>query len=292
MLFYQTFNANVPKHHDITYFENLRFDRHLHQDFELVIPTYGAISVMTENKNELLMPGQCALILSDQMHAYETLGSSGCFIHVFSPDTVGSFAKETAGKIGSSTLFSVPRSLTNYYLDTIVTRKDFRPFTLKGCLYGFLAEYISSVELTSRKTTQTTLLSSIFAYISAHFTENITLEDVAKSCGYGPHYLSRVFSSAVGINFKRVVNSYRLDYARTLLQESDLSITEVALASGFGSVRNFNRAFTEEYNEKPMERRKPRGENNETTFYLSVYESPPHDRVTRVGEKKQSAKEK
>ncbi len=289
-MYYQTFNSNIMKHHDITYFENIRFDKHLHQDFELMIPTYGSISVTTEDKNELLVPGQCALILSDQMHAYKTLGTSGCFVHVFSPDVVGSFAKEIAGKVGSTALFPVPRSLTNYYLDGIVTRKDFRPFSLKGCLYGFLAEYLASVDLAPRKTKQTTLLSSIFSYISTHFTENITLEDVADNCGYDAHYLSRVFSSAVGINFKRVVNSYRLDYARTLLQESSLSITEVALASGFGSVRNFNRAFTEEYNEKPAERLKPRPNNASATFVVSVYESHPPTRVEGSGGKRNGRK--
>ena len=271
-MYYQTFNANRKKHHDITYFENIRFDRHLHNDFELAVPTCGAIRVTTEEKTEVLSPGSCALILSDQMHAYETVGVSGVFIHVFSPDIVGSFVNRIAGRVGTSAIFPVPRGLTDFYLDTVVTRRDYGEYTLKGLLYLFLERYLAAAALIPRKTTQTTLLSSIFAYIGAHFTEKITLEDVAKSCGYDAHYLSRVFSSAVGINFKRVVNSYRLDYARTLLEESDLSITEVALASGFGSVRNFNRAFSAEYNELPKERRDP-ARLSDATRMLSVFES-------------------
>ncbi len=96
---------------------------------------------------------------------------------------------------------------------------------------------------------------------------------MAESCGYDAHYLSRIFSSNVGINFKRVVNSYRLDYARTLLQETGLSITEVALASGFGSVRSFNRAFAEEYNAVPKNGRTLEP-NLDSMYMLGVYETP------------------
>jgi AraC-like DNA-binding protein len=271
-MFYQAINSNKQKHHDLTYFENFRFDRHLHQDYELVIPTFGTIRVLTEDRTEILTPGNCALILSDQMHAYDTVDSSGTFVHVFSPDTVGTFTKETSGKIGTKSVFSVPRELTNNYLDTIASRRDYREFTLKGFLYLFLAEYLSQTKLVSRHTAQSSLLSSMFAYISAHFREKITLEDVAESCGYDAHYLSRVFATHVGINFKRVINSYRLDYARTLLQETKLSITDVALASGFGSVRSFNRAFADEFNEVPKKGRKARPDLT-SVYMLGVYET-------------------
>ncbi|MCR4906255.1 MAG: AraC family transcriptional regulator [Clostridiales bacterium] len=272
-MYYQTINANIAKHHDLTYFENFRFDRHLHQDFELVIPTFGEIRVMTEDRSEILTPGSCALILSDQMHAYDTVGSSGTFVHVFSPDTVGSFAKEIAGKSGTTSVFPVPNVLTNRYLDAIAVRKDYREYTLKGFLYLFLAEYLSHTKLVSRRATQSSLLSSMFAYIHAHFREKITLEDIAENCGYDAHYLSRIFATNVGINFRRVVNSYRLDYARALLEESDLSITEIAMASGFGSVRSFNRAFAEEYDESPRHGRGS-GPLKDSVYILGVYETP------------------
>ncbi len=272
-MYYQTINANIAKHHDLTYFENFRFDRHLHQDYELVVPTFGTIRVMTEDRSEILTPGNCALILSDQMHAYDTIGSSGTFVHVFSPDTVGSFTKEIAGRSGTTSVFPVPRALTDRYLDAIAVRKDYREYTLKGFLYLFLAEYLSHTKLVSRRATQSSLLSSMFAYINAHFREKITLEDVAQNCGYDAHYLSRIFATNVGINFRRVVNSYRLDYARTLLEESDLSVTEIAMASGFGSVRSFNRAFADEYEESP---RSGRGSRplKDSVFILGVYETP------------------
>lgn len=270
-MYYQSTNSIVKKHHDIHYFENMRFERHLHHDLELVVPLYGTVSVTTEAGIELLTPGNCALILSNQMHAYETVGSSGVIVHVFSPDTVGSFSKAVSGRIGTKILFPCRKSVRNFYLDTLVTWKDFSEYTLKGCLYLFLEQYLSAVEMISENKTSSTLLASIFTYISAHFTEKITLKDVAAHCGYSAHYLSRIFSSSVGINFKRVVNGYRLDYARQLLQETTMSVTEIALASGFGSVRNFNRAFADEYSELPRHRCDPHF--GDVSYCLPIYKS-------------------
>ena len=76
-----------------------------------------------------------------------------------------------------------------------------------------------------------------------------------RDSGYSAHYLSRVFSEAVGINFRRFVNELRLEYARELLTTTDLPVTEIAYKSGFGSIRSFNRAFGEEYHSVPKKSR-------------------------------------
>jgi transcriptional regulator GlxA family with amidase domain len=47
------------------------------------------------------------------------------------------------------------------------------------------------------------------------------------------------------MHFSRYVNLFRVDAATELLQHTDLPITEIALQSGFQSIRNFNRVFLE-----------------------------------------------
>ena len=211
---------------------------------------------------EVLQAPCTILVLSDQMHAYRCVGPSAVFVHVFSVDVVSAFHKKTAGKAGITPVFDCPKAIRDFYLDTITVRRDFGEYALKGCLYLILEHYLQSVTLRERTASQTTLLPAIFAYISAHYTEKITLEDVAASCGYSAHYLSRVFSDAVGVDFRRFINSYRLDHACTLLQQTDMSVTEVAMASGFGCVRSFNRAYAEAFHDVPRRRNPDDG----TTF--------------------------
>lgn len=135
-----------------------------------------------------------------------------------------------------------------------------------------LEAYSSQVKLVPCDTGKNkSIIGAIFAYVSEHFREPITLTDLEDVCGYSAHYLSRVFSEAVGINFRRFVNELRLEYARELLTATDLPVTEIAYKSGFGSIRSFNRAFGEEYHSVP---KKSRGDGQSfggeaTVLYLS-----------------------
>ena len=253
-MFYQHCNANIQNHHNIRYYENFSFQTHLHRDYELVFLLSGSLDVTVDSFHEVLHAPCCLLILSDQTHAYRCAGPSAVLIHVFSADVVSSFHKKAAGKAGDSPVFPLPKALWDHVLDLLTVHKDYGEFTLKGCLYQILEHYLRHVSLHERTASQTTLLPAIFAYITSHYTEKITLEDVAIACGYSAHYISRVFSDAVGVDFRKFINNYRLDHARTLLRETDMSVTEVALASGFGCVRSFNRAYAQAFHDVPHRR--------------------------------------
>lgn len=250
-MFYQHCNANIPGHHDIRYYENLSFQTHLHHDYELVLVLSGSLDVTVDTFHEVVHAPCTLLILSDQIHSYRCTGPSQVIVHVFSADVVASFHKEIRGKAGCTPVFSCPPAVRDFYLDTITKRKDFGAFSLKGCLYLMMQQYLSHVTLRERTASQTTMLPAVFAYMHTHYREHITLADAAASCGYSPHYLSRIFSEAVGMDFRRFINRLRLDHACMLLNETDLPISAIAEESGFGSIRTFNRAYAEVYHDVP-----------------------------------------
>lgn len=84
-----------------------------------------------------------------------------------------------------------------------------------------------------------------------HFREPITLSDLARSVHLSPHYFSTLFHEQVGMTFQRYLQTLRLRFAASLLRASDLPITEVCEASGFGSLTHFNRAFKRHYQHAP-----------------------------------------
>ena len=88
---------------------------------------------------------------------------------------------------------------------------------------------------------------------------NKAMEDL----GYSPYALSRVFSGTFHTNFNQYLNDLRLNLALNLLENSEESITELAMESGFASMRTFNRAFQERYRMSPREYRKTRGGKTE-----------------------------
>lgn len=80
-------------------------------------------------------------------------------------------------------------------------------------------------------------------YITAHCTENINVDDLAAHAGFSKSHFSRLFKQFSGISCYEYLMQKRLLYAETLLIRPDISITEAAMRSGFGSLSTFNRIF-------------------------------------------------
>ncbi len=80
-------------------------------------------------------------------------------------------------------------------------------------------------------------------YINQHFDENLTLEDVAALAGFSKFYFTRLFKQFTGVSFYKYLNRRRIMYAEQLLIEPQISVTEVAIRSGFGSLSAFIRMF-------------------------------------------------
>ncbi len=88
---------------------------------------------------------------------------------------------------------------------------------------------------------------------------DISIAGLADRVGIGDRHLRRLFKEQVGAGPKAVAQTERFQLARQLLVETDLSITEVAYASGFKSIRRFNDAIHKAFKRSPGEyRRKAR----------------------------------
>ena len=82
-----------------------------------------------------------------------------------------------------------------------------------------------------------------------------TEDDLARRLGVSARHLRRLFAEHVGTTPDRLARSNRTHFARRLLDDTDLSVTDIAWASGFGSLRQLNRAFQEVFRSSPTELR-------------------------------------
>ena len=96
--------------------------------------------------------------------------------------------------------------------------------------------------------------------------------------GWGERHLRRLFRQHLGAAPVSVAQTRRVLLAKQLIHESDLSMAEVAMASGFGSVRRFNETFQALYGRPPSElrRRKAEGEGG-GPVKLGLAYRPPYD---------------
>ena len=81
------------------------------------------------------------------------------------------------------------------------------------------------------------------------------IEELAGRLGMGSRHLRRLFARHVGASPVAVAQTRRIQTAKRMIDETDLPMTEVALASGFSSVRRFNETFRAAYGRTPSELR-------------------------------------
>src|SRR5512134_1964109 len=111
--------------------------------------------------------------------------------------------------------------------------------------------------------------------------DEASVEALAARVGVGPRHLHRLFLQHVGAAPITVAQTRRLHFAKRLLDETELPITEVALASGYGSLRRFNAVFRRTYGRAPRElrrkRRLGRAADEGDDVVLRLAYRPPYD---------------
>ena len=87
----------------------------------------------------------------------------------------------------------------------------------------------------------------------------VSLADLAASTGLSTYHFLRVFRASTGVPPRRFLTRMRIDVARRRLEDSDLSITDIAQLSGFSSASQFSTAFRRETGMAPRTFRRSHG---------------------------------
>ena len=96
--------------------------------------------------------------------------------------------------------------------------------------------------------------------VTDYIKNNLTADDLsqgamAQMAGISRDYFSRIFKNITGMNYSKWLNMIRLEKATELLSHKNMSMTEVAMLSGFQSIPSFNRVFHEDRGMSPGEYR-------------------------------------
>jgi AraC family transcriptional regulator len=96
------------------------------------------------------------------------------------------------------------------------------------------------------------------AYIAKHLEAPLTAADIARAAHLSEYHLHRVFREAVGETIGRFVTRRRLETAALrLAYETDRTISDIALCSGYSSASNFSKAFSAHFGVSPSRVREP-----------------------------------
>lgn len=108
--------------------------------------------------------------------------------------------------------------------------------------------------------------------------DDANLAKLTERLGVGDRQLRRLFLKHLGASPVAVAQTRRVLFAKQLIHETRMPMTEVALAAGFGSVRRFNEVFRDLFDRPPSALRREGGSTSgKTGVTLRVRYRPPYD---------------
>ncbi|MER0123059.1 helix-turn-helix domain-containing protein [Streptococcus sp. ZJ93] len=149
----------------------------------------------------------------------------------------------------------------------MLSEAEFRRYSLD--LYILLVQHyrINTFQLYERS--QVDLYKE---YIEQHFQEELSLAQISSAFYMTPQYFSKHFKEVVGEKFYQYLTKTRLNYAVSLMEQSNMNMLQIALESGFTTTASFNRVFKEVYDCLPTDYRKRIRNQQHSSMMISYQE--------------------
>ncbi len=131
---------------------------------------------------------------------------------------------------------------------------------LLGCLIQLLICFMRLYETQYTHSTSHSIkekyLTNILQYIQTHYTESLSLQELASIALLSPNYLCKVFKDVTGRSISEYIQQLRLKKVCDLLETYDYSLEEIAQEVGYQNAGYLSRVFKKEYGQTPSEYRR------------------------------------
>lgn len=247
------------RHRDLTSYniKTLSSLPHIHSHLEMIYLTEGQGVANVDNKDFLIEAGDLFLSFPNQVHYYHDCSSLDGIISIFSPELFRDLRELFQNRVPDSPIIKSTRinfdvgSRLVQIMEKSRSDAPFDPIAAKGYLLALLGEVLPLMKLAPISSDQDSI-KRLMQYCAANYTEPLTLDSISKELHLNKYYISHVFKERMNIGFTDFVNNLRTEHACNLL-ERGVNITEVAFASGFSSIRTFNRCFSQNMGMTPRE---------------------------------------
>ena len=255
--------------------QNHNYDKHWHNALEIIMPVENHYDVDASGQSYHLLPGEILIIPSGEMHALYAPETGKRFIFQFDVSGISQMKGYTSiQSLMTSwlhiTKLSFPQIYGDIYQILIQIRNEyfssneFRELAIYSHLINLFVSigrnHINDMDLfpnTKSHKQQEYLqkFNDVLDYIDSHSTEELTLDDIADFSGFSKYHFTRLFKQYTDSTFYDYLSFRRIKSAEELLAKPELSITEIALQSGFSSISTFNRIFKQKKGCTPSEYR-------------------------------------
>jgi len=233
--------------------------RNTFSSYLLIVMMSGTLSFQTRKTRGVARQGQVLLLDCNAPHFYAAQNRcSFTFVH-FDGAQSRELYEEIEHMSGNLLIVQDVNLLHESIGELIRTMRHDRLVSetqMSAMLYTLLMQLMQASGATPDAMTGNEMVDRAIAYIQAHFSEKLTVEQVADRCGYSSSYFSHIFTQETGLSPYRFIMKSRMDSAMHLLLTTTLTVQEIAFQTGFNSSANFCYTFRKEVGVSPHEFRK------------------------------------
>lgn len=244
---------------------NYRVLKHWHRSVEIFLVLDGKIDFYINSTFFPLTKHQFILVNSNEIHSIEVPDPNTTIVLQIPIKTFEAYWQEnqyisfTRNSTGQDE--SVVKLITKMW-EIYEQKKYGYELMVKSLFYELL--YILLTEYKENDLDKEVLkqnknlnrLSKITHYIKENYNQEISLESVARTFGFSPTYLSRLFKKYGKVNYKTYLQNIRVEYGYRDLVNTDLSISDIGMKNGFPNSKAFSNEFRKRYGKLPSEYRR------------------------------------
>lgn len=253
---------------------------HWHSYFEITYVQEGQGNYSVNGQEYMMKPGDIIIFNNVEAHGWKLMGEDmKLLVMIFSPEFVAKklsvfdseylkpFVERGSNfknRIGSEEPVSheIRKGIREIYAEW-QQQKEGYPLMIKANILRILTMLIrtyqdesKSGEMLKEKKSAMKRLEQAISYIDHHYSEKITLDEVAAAAYMSSNYFSSYFRKVTGISFSEYVTRIRISHARELLRDTDKSVTEIAMECGFHNISNFYRLYKKQVGKPPRDEKK------------------------------------
>lgn len=239
---------------------------HSHEFVELVYIFSGKGIHSINNKSYFISAGDLLLIRTDDYHSIYPVSEDKNELQwincIFLPEFIEfDFSVFTSGHRFIGTFGYEMNFLFYSMIEEFNSKKIGYLEILKSYLYIILSKLSRSMNNTNVKenyvyTKKQMLVKKTLDYIELNYKNKITLPQIATELNISTPYLVSLFKGFIHKSIIEYINSYRLEKSCKLLENSSLTISEIAMESGFCDVKFYYNFFQRHMGTSPGEFRK------------------------------------
>lgn len=253
---------------------------HWHSYFEITYVQEGQGNYSVNGQEYMMKPGDIIIFNNVEAHGWKLMGEDmKLLVMIFSPEFVAEklsvfdseylkpFVERGSNfknRIRSEEPVSheIRKGIREIYAEW-QQQKEGYPLMIKANILRILTMLIrtyqdesKSGEMLKEKKSAMKRLEQAISYIDHHYSEKITLDEVAAAAYMSSNYFSSYFRKVTGISFSEYVTRIRISHARELLRDTDKSVTEIAMECGFHNISNFYRLYKKQVGKPPRDEKK------------------------------------